>query len=107
MQTVTALQAYEMLLAAEAHGVDVREQSEWDAGYSEQFQLNPLSQFDPAAIPTDKPIIFVCRSGNRSGKVCDALAAVRTDIYNLEGGMQAWLAAGLPMLAVNGLPEVP
>lgn len=107
MQTVTALQAYEMLLAAAAYGVDVREQSEWDAGYAEQFQLNPLSQFDPAAIPTDKPIIFVCRSGNRSGKVCNALAAVRTDIYNLEGGMQAWLAAGLPMLAVNGLPEVP
>jgi rhodanese-related sulfurtransferase len=106
MQLLTAQQAYEMVLAGEAYGVDVREQFEWDAGHFDQFTLNPLSTFDLAAIPTDKPIIFVCRSGNRSGQVCDALAEIRPDVYNLAGGMKSWLAAGLPMTSVTGSPEV-
>jgi len=106
MQLLTAQQAYEMVLAGEAYGVDVREQFEWDAGHFDQFRFNPLSNFDLAAIPTDKPIVFVCRSGNRSGQVCEALAGVRSDVYNLDGGMKAWFAAGLPMSSATGSPEV-
>ena len=44
-----------------------------------------------------KPIIAVCRSGNRSGSACGMLKkAGFENLHNLAGGMQAWEQAGLP-----------
>lgn len=106
MKLISATDAHALISTGEAYGVDVREEFEWQAGHAEQFLFNPLSNFDLTAIPTDKPIIFVCRSGNRSGQVCVALAATELDVMNLDGGMKAWYAADLPMVAVSGNPQV-
>lgn len=103
---LTPQEAYAMIQRGDAYGVDVRELVEWSAGRAADVQWNPLSNFDVAALPTDKPLIFICRSGNRSGRVCDALAPTITNIYNMVGGMQAWNAAGLPMIADSGNPRV-
>jgi rhodanese-related sulfurtransferase len=51
-------------------------------------------------------VIFICRSGNRSGRVCEALESTRADSYNMVGGMQAWHASGLPMVSDLGDPRV-
>lgn len=49
--------------------------------------------------------IFMCRSGNRTQINCDRLAAQVTDqAYVLEGGLEAWKAAGLPTLLDRGQP---
>ena len=66
METVTPQQALEMVKAGLAYGIDVREIDEWDAGHFDLFTLNPLSTFDNSSLPSEKPIIFICRSGNRS-----------------------------------------
>jgi rhodanese-related sulfurtransferase len=84
----------------------VREIDEWDLGHSDLFTLNPLSTFDSDILPTDKPIIFICRSGKRSGKACDAVEPSGRKVLNMEGGMLAWQEAGLPMSAVNGTPLI-
>ncbi|MDP1712340.1 MAG: rhodanese-like domain-containing protein [Candidatus Nanopelagicaceae bacterium] len=105
-QTLTPQQAAEMIRRGDAYGIDVREPDEWSAGRAPGVTTNPLSSFNAATLPSDKPLIFICRSGNRSGRVCDALAPTRTNIYNMVGGMQAWHGAGLPMVSDSGNPRV-
>jgi len=108
VQEVTANQAFERLAAGEAIGIDVREDFEWQAGRADapNMVFNPLSNFDPAKLPPDKPIIFICRSGNRSGQVTEHLSSFGLDVSNMSGGMQSWEAAGLPMAADIGDPYV-
>lgn len=106
METVTPQEALEMVKTGEAYGIDVRETDEWDAGHFEMFTLNPLSTFDDAVLPTDRPIIFICRSGNRSGQVCSRVETSGLKALNMDGGMLAWQAAGLPMSASHGAPQI-
>jgi len=47
----------------------------------------------------DAKIVLYCRSGRMSAISADALArAGYTNLWNLDGGMIAWEAAGLPLL---------
>lgn len=47
-------------------------------------------------IPTDHPVAFLCRSGHRSSLAARMAARHREGVMNVTGGMDAWLAAGLP-----------
>ncbi len=76
--------------------VDVREEHEFEGGHVEGSLLAPLSTFDPAAqLPGDKPIVLICRSGNRS---MTALRAARQagfqDIWHYKGGVLGWAHEG-------------
>jgi rhodanese-related sulfurtransferase len=108
MKEVSAQEAFEKIKSGEALGIDVREAMEWQAGRAdlENVIFNPLSAFDTQKIPQEKPIIFICRSGNRSGQVTEQLETYGLDVANMVGGMQAWEAAGLPMSADNDSPYV-
>jgi rhodanese-related sulfurtransferase len=49
-------------------------------------------------VPSDTPIACFCRSGNRSQTACSTLAAAGfSDLYNVEGGIRAWVSAGYPI----------
>jgi rhodanese-related sulfurtransferase len=50
-----------------------------------------LSELDPAV-----PVIAVCRSGNRSAAVADALNGAGYRADTMAGGMIAWTGAGPP-----------
>jgi rhodanese-related sulfurtransferase len=50
-----------------------------------------FSELDPAV-----PVIAVCRSGNRSARVADALNGAGFTAHTMTGGMIAWTRAGLP-----------
>ncbi len=84
--------------------LDVREQDEWDAGHAPGAMHLPLSTLTLTDVPTDRPIVAVCRSGNRSGQLTRALLAadVDVDVVNMAGGMLAWHEAGLPMQSTDG-----
>lgn len=84
--------------------LDVREPQEWAAGHAPQAEHLPLGRVSPAAVPQDRPVIAVCRSGNRSGKAADTLAAGGVPVHNLAGGMKAWARAGLPVVTDDGAP---
>jgi len=84
--------------------LDVREDDEWAAGHIAGAQHIPLSRIDLAAVPSDRPVIAVCRSGNRSGRVAAALAGAGIEVSNLVGGMLAWHEAGLPVVQDGGAP---
>ncbi len=81
--------------------LDVREQSEWADGHISRAKHIPLGQLKNKLSELErykgKPIVAVCRSGNRSGSACGILKKAGFDnLHNLAGGMQAWEQAGLP-----------
>ena len=105
-KNLSVQEAFQMIESATAYGIDVRESDEWSAGRAVGVAWNPLSNFSLENLPTDKPLVFICRSGNRSGRVCEGIESTRADIYNMVGGMQAWHSAGLPIIGDLGDPRV-
>ena len=98
--TVSVTQAAD-LLAAGAFLLDVREPSEWEAGRVDGAVLIPLGQLSARAseVPTDKIVLVICRSGNRSADGRDILKdAGLTQVTSVSGGMNAWIQAGLPVV---------
>ncbi|WP_447932488.1 rhodanese-like domain-containing protein [Sphingopyxis fribergensis] len=82
--------------------VDVREADEFAAGHVAGAHSMPLSRFRARALPTDgdKQLILMCAAGRRSAMALEKAAAVRSDIdTHLAGGLAAWRAAGLPVVA--------
>jgi len=80
--------------------LDVREQSEYDAGHIPGVTLIPMNTVPNRLneIPKDKPVIVTCRSGNRSGQVTDYLRQQGyTNVHNMTGGINAWQQAGYPV----------
>jgi rhodanese-related sulfurtransferase len=84
--------------------LDVREADEWQAGHVAGAVHIPMGELGGRLdeLPTDAPIITVCRSGRRSGQVAKALAKQGFDATNLDGGLQAWHDRGLPLTADDG-----
>jgi rhodanese-related sulfurtransferase len=83
-----------------AYILDVREQSEWDEFHMPGATLIPLGTLPSklASVPKDKPVVVVCRSGNRSQSGRDILLnAGYTNVTSMSGGMLAWQSAGLPI----------
>jgi phage shock protein E len=77
--------------------LDVREQSEYDAGHIPGVKLIPMGTVANrlSEIPKDKPVIVTCHSGNRSGQVTDYLRQQGyTNVHNMTGGLNAWQQAG-------------
>lgn len=86
--------------------LDVREPAEWTAGHAPDADHIPMGNV-PAAVsrlPRDAEIVVVCRSGARSQKVAEWLAHQGFTVMNLAGGMQAWAASGLRVVADDGAP---
>lgn len=80
--------------------IDIREADEFARRHVTGALSRPLSAFEAAhlTIIPGQDIIFTCRSGMRTATNCDRLAAaVQGDAYALEGGIDAWAAAGLPI----------
>lgn len=80
--------------------LDVREPDEWAAGHAPQATWMPMGEVAARQqeLPDGQAIVVVCRSGGRSARVTSALLAAGFDATNLAGGMQAWAAAGLPVV---------
>ena len=105
---------YEEIRALEARSrmdtgvilVDVREPAEWAAGHVEGARHIPLAQLGQrhGGLPVGRPVIAVCRSGARSARAATLLAGQGREVSNLDGGMRAWAAAGLPVVTEGGRP---
>jgi rhodanese-related sulfurtransferase len=78
--------------------VDVREPNEWAEGHAPGALHRPLGGLDPRKLPKADRYFVICRSGNRSARATEALVAAGLDAYNVEGGMTAWMRAGLPVV---------
>lgn len=94
------------LAAGGAVILDVREVDEWTAGHVADSLFVPMSEVQArqGELPHDRRIVAVCRVGGRSAAVVEALNAWGFDSVNLEGGLRAWEASGLPLVTDHGTP---
>lgn len=93
-------------LRDDAQLLDVREQVEWDAGHIPGAVHVPMGELAARQDEIDggRLVVAVCRSGARSAQVAAALQRAGYTAENLDGGMQAWEAAGLDIVAPGGGP---
>lgn len=104
-ETVDVQTAYEALGSdGDAQLVDVREPVEWaETGVAPGAVLIPLADVEsraPAELSAGSPVYVICRSGNRSRTASATLVQLGfTRVYNVDGGITAWLDAGLPVEA--------
>jgi rhodanese-related sulfurtransferase len=97
-------QAAELLRDGGAQLVDVREPYEHEAGRiagSVHIQLDSLPS-EAGTLDRERPILFYCRSGSRSALAAQAFAASGYHARNLDGGLEAWVGAGLPIEPSDG-----
>ena len=103
-QDWTAQEVAARLERGEIELIDVREPYEREAGHiagSRHVELERLAS-EVESIPRDKPVVFQCRLGARSGMATRAFCEAGWDAHNLEGGIQAWADAGLPLAPDGG-----
>ena len=85
--------------------IDVRELYEREAGRipddSAHIEMDRLSE-EAGSIDAGRPVVFYCRSGSRSLLAAQAFAAAGYDAHNLDGGLKAWVAEGLPIEPADG-----
>lgn len=88
--------------------LDVREYQEWMAGHV--AHAVHIAMGDVVArvgdLPSDRRIVVMCRSGNRSGRVAAWLVQQGYDAVNLAGGAQQWASFGHPLVNHAGHPGV-
>lgn len=87
--------------------VDIREPDEYARRHVAGAVSRPLSAFEQAhlRIEPGRDVIFTCRTGNRTSVNCARLkAGVEGDAWVLEGGVDGWAAAGLPVVEDRGAP---
>jgi rhodanese-related sulfurtransferase len=94
----------EMAQAGEAQLIDVRRAYEWEAGRIEgarHVEMNDLTAY-AEEIDRERPVVFYCRSGSRSGMAAEAFHQAGYDAHNMEGGLSAWSERGLPLDPPDG-----
>jgi len=70
-----------------------------------QLLLYPLEQLNELAVelPVSTPLILLCNHGIRSAQAVELLQQNGfTEVYNLDGGLHAWIEAGLPVAGSGG-----
>ena len=84
--------------------IDVREPYEWDAGHlggARHIELDRVAS-EASTIDKDKPVVFYCAVGSRSGMAATAFRRAGYDAYSMDGGITAWDAQGLPLEPADG-----
>ncbi|HEY0847686.1 MAG TPA: rhodanese-like domain-containing protein [Noviherbaspirillum sp.] len=102
-RSVSTLQATQLINQDKGVVVDVREPGEFSAGHLRDAKNIPLGELSKRMGELDKfkskTVIVMCQSGARSAK---AVAQLRkggfNEAVNLDGGIAAWQAQGLPVV---------
>jgi len=82
--------------------LDVRRPPEWSAGHIARAAARPLSELgrSDSSEPGDTPLAVICASGYRSSIAASLLERAGSGpVCNVVGGMAAWAAARLPVVA--------
>ena len=104
MASITSLSPAEVsarIKAGKALLVDIREPDEVARERIAGSVVAPLSLFEEAHLDLrpGRDVVFMCRTGNRTGSNCVRLAdRIPGEAFVLDGGLDGWKAQGLPTL---------
>jgi len=101
-KTLTPTEAVMLINKEDAMVLDVREANELSQGSiidAKHVAISALSQkANNLSKDKDKPVLVFCKMGNRSAEACKLLLKNNyTKVYNLKGGMNAWINDQLPV----------
>lgn len=86
--------------------IDVREPGEYAAAHIPGAHLVPLSKLCGKALPdcAGKKLIVHCQAGRRGESACEKLKQelAGAEVYNLDGGLNAWEQAGFACTRSGG-----
>ena len=96
------------LIAAGALLLDVREDTEWDAGHAPDALHVSLSEVPDHLedLPRNRVVVCVCRSGARSARAANFLLEQGLQAVNLEGGLISWHTDGAAIVADGVDPSI-
>jgi rhodanese-related sulfurtransferase len=81
--------------------VDVRTAPEYREVHAKGTLHIPMERLDASTLEqtvADAPVVLICKSGKRASQCAERIAAFRrAETVVVEGGTEAWLAAGLPV----------
>ena len=81
--------------------LDVREQSEWDAGHIPGSAFTPWHDIAgiPEGLDAERPIAVVCGSGQRAAVAASLIARAGADqvVHVVDGGVPRWRELGHPL----------
>lgn len=84
--------------------IDVREPYEREAGHISGSVHIPLVELSARAgeIDRERPVIFYCRVGARSGMAAQAFRAAGYTAASMTGGLVRWVSESRPLTPENG-----
>ncbi len=99
---LSTLQATQLINQKDAVVIDIRDQGEYARGHIVNARSYPSKVFDERRVELEKlksaPVIVSCDTGQRAGPAADKLRAFGlAEVYVLQGGLNAWRDAGLPV----------
>jgi len=102
VKDVDCAAALQLINHKDACILDVREADEFKAGHLLNSKHIPLGKLKDRIGELeryrDKPILVVCRSGQRASTGCAVLGRQGfAQVYNLAGGVTAWQKSNLPL----------
>jgi rhodanese-related sulfurtransferase len=101
---VDADRASELIAADAVQLVDVRERYEWEAGRiagARHIELERLAS-QAGSLDRERPVLFYCRVGARSGMAANAFRRAGYDAYSVDGGLTEWDRRGHPLEPADG-----
>jgi hydroxyacylglutathione hydrolase/adenylyltransferase/sulfurtransferase len=84
--------------------VDVREPYEWEAGRiagARHIELERLAS-QAETLDRERPVLFYCRVGARSGMAANAFRRAGFDAYSIDGGLTEWDRREYPLEPEDG-----
>jgi rhodanese-related sulfurtransferase len=107
-EDISVDEAYKMMKKSRGNLVvlDVRNQSEYNLGHMYGAVLIPVYELEEMISELqdyiNTPIIVYCKAGSRSPIACEILAEYNfTKVYNMLGGILAWIDAGYPIYTTS------
>ncbi len=101
-RSLSPVEAVRVINQDDALVLDVREDNEVASGRIGGAKHIPLGSLKKRMGDIekykDKPVVVYCRSGNRSASAAQQLTAAGfEDVVNLQGGIQSWQSANMPI----------
>jgi rhodanese-related sulfurtransferase len=100
---LSAADATQLINRRNAVVLDVRTAEQYGQGHLPQARNYPFEELTAKASQISKnkstPLLLVCQNGQRARKAEQVLTeAGYAEVYSLQGGLEAWQTAGMPVV---------